>query len=344
MSMMRSLGLWMLAWLPVGADGVAVHPATADMAKAAVAFLDGLGAEQRAKAVFDFGDAERRNWAFVPQDRKGLVIKEMTAGQRELALALLRSGLSEEGRRKAEGIMAMEAVLREIENDRTGRRDPEKYYVSVFGKPGGEAPWGFRFEGHHLSLNFSSVAGGLASATPSFFGSNPGEVREGPAKGTRLLAREEDLGRALVKSLDEGQRKEAVIRVEAPADILNVPNRPERTRPEGIAWDRLRPEQQEMLRLVVKEQLFRCRREIAEAEWERIEKAGLGKVHFAWAGGIEPGEAHYYRVQNETFVVEYDNTQNGSNHPHTVWRDWERDFGDDLLKKHHDASHGAHAH
>lgn len=317
------------------------HAAAAAMAQAANALLAKLSPDQRAKAVFEFGAEERQNWHFVPRERKGLVVKELSPEQRALALALAKTGLSDDGFRKATQIMALEAVLREMENDTAGKRDPEKYFVSIFGTPGGQEPWGWRFEGHHLSLNYSSLAGAAPTMTPSFFGSNPGEVREGEKKGLRVLGNEEDLGRTLVKSLTAEQRKVAVIAEKAPAEVLNEPNRPDRTKPAGIAWDKLTADQQALLAKVIKTQLFRCREDVAAEEWARIEQAGLATVYFAWAGGIERGEPHYYRVQNESFVVEYDNTQNNANHVHSLWRDWDHDFGGDPLKRHHEESHQA---
>ena len=319
----------------------APHVASADMAVAANGLLGKLTAEQKAKAAFEFGAEERVNWHFIPRERKGLPLKEMTEEQRTLAFKLLQAGLSEDGYKKARAIMSLESVLREMEKDTTGKRDPEKYFISIFGTPGGKTPWGWRFEGHHVSLNYSSVDGGAPAMTPSFFGTNPGEVREGERKGLRVLGNEEDLGRALIKSLTDEQRKIAIINETAPAEILAEPKRPDPIKPEGITADKLTAEQQAMLVKVVKEQLFRCRPDVAAEEWARIEKGGMGKVFFAWAGGLERGEPHYYRVQNEKFVVEYDNTQGKANHPHSVWRDWERDFAGDLLKRHHDESHKA---
>lgn len=316
------------------------HAASLVMAKAANSLLEKLTPEQKAKAVFQFSDKERVNWHFIPRERQGLTIKEMSPEQRALAMELAKSGLSDEGYKKATLIMSLEAVLREMEKDTTGKRDPEKYYVSIFGVPGGKEPWGWRFEGHHLSLNYSSVAGAAPSMTPSFFGTNPGEVREGDKKGLRVLGKEEDLGRILIKSLTDEQRKVAIIAEKAPDDVLNLPSRPDRTKPEGIAWDKLTADQQTKLTYVVKEQIFRCRPDVAREELAKIEKAGLSKIHFAWAGGLELGEPHYYRVQNESFVVEYDNTQGKANHPHSVWRNWDNDFGGDILKRHIEESHG----
>ena len=332
-----ALALLLTVALPLRA-----HDATADMAKAASAFLEALTPEQRTKAVFELDDEERTNWHFVPRARKGIPIKEMTEPQRALAHALLKTGLSHRGYEKATSIMSLESILAEMERPRGGgaNRDPELYFVTVFGKPGIAQPWGWRVEGHHLSLNFTSVGDAAPAMTPSFFGSNPAEVREGPKAGLRVLGAEEDLGRELVKSLDPDQRNRAFILREAPKDIFNVPGRFD-TKAEGLPQSRMTPEQTATLVKLIKEYLGRHRSDVAEHDWAKIEKAGLGNVHFAWAGGLEKGEPHYYRVQGGTFVLEYDNTQNNANHVHSLWRDSAHDFGDDLLKKHYQQAHKA---
>jgi hypothetical protein len=226
-----------------------------------------------------------------------------------------------------------------MEKDTTGKRDLLKYYVSIFGTPGEKQPWAWRWEGHHQSFNYTSAAGMPPSMTPSFFGSNPGEVRQGGHKGLRVLGVEEDLGRALVKSLDDGQRKMAIILAEAPKEIFNDPKRPNPTKPEGLPVSKMTADQQAAVVKLIKTYLFRCRTDVAAEEFAKIEKAGIGNVHFGWAGGLEPGEPHYYRVQNTAFVLEYDNTQNGANHVHSIWRDFQNDFGLDLLKQHVSEGH-----
>jgi hypothetical protein len=327
--------------LAIGATPLQAHDAGAEMAAAAKNFLSALTAEQQAAASFEFTDAERVNWHFIPRARKGLPIKEMTTEQRLLAHALLASGLSHTGYGKAVSIMSLESILATLEKDRVGGpvRDPELYFFSIFGQPG-TAPWGWRLEGHHLALNFTlPTAGASPTVTPSFFGTNPGQVKEGPRAGTRILGVEEDLARELVKSLDEAQRKNALILVEAPKDIFNDPKRVDPTKPEGVSHASLNDAQKALLARLIKEYLFRHRPDIAAEEWARVEKAGLDRVHFAWAGGLEAGQPHYYRVQNETFVLEYDNTQNDANHVHSIWRHFGRDFGADALGKHVAESH-----
>jgi hypothetical protein len=330
-----SLGL---LFLGIGAP-LRAHEASAEMAAAANNYLNALTPEEKAKGVFDFKDAERTNWHFIPRARKGLPIKEMTQEQRLLAHALLASGLSHRGYGKAVSIMSLEAVLAELEKGKGPARDPEMYFFSIFGKPGGNDPWGWRVEGHHLSLNFTANGATTDPAmTPSFFGTNPGEVREGPRTGTRILGAEEELGRQLVKSLNEEQRKSAIILPEAPKDIINVPGRND-TKPQGVPQSKMSPEQTALLTKLIHEYLDRHRPDVAGDEWAKIEKSGLGGVYFAWAGGLERGEPHYYRVQGNTFVLEYDNTQNGANHVHSVWREFGNDFGADILKAHYEDAH-----
>jgi hypothetical protein len=316
------------------------HDVEADMTLAAQRFLATLGPEQTAKACFKLEDAERKNWHFIPRTRLGLTLKEMTPEQRLVAQALLATGLSSQGYTKAVSVMSLEAILAELEKGQPGKpvRDPEMYFFSIFGTPENLKPWGWRLEGHHLSLNFTCSGHGTAS-TPSFFGTNPGEVRQGPRAGIRLLAKEEDLGRQLMHSLGEEQRKQALILAEAPKDILNEPKRETLTDAEGVPVSALQPNQQELLEQIIRVYLGTHRPEVEATEWERIKTTDWTGVRFAWAGGVNPGDPHYYRVQGKNFVMEYDNTQNGANHPHAVWRDRERDFGVDLLKEHYAKSH-----
>ncbi len=333
----RAIALLALSAFLTISPSLVAHDASQEMAQAAGHFAAALTPEQKPKAMFGFEDKERTNWHYIPRARQGLSIKEMTYEQRLLAHALLATGLSHRGYVKAMSIMSLETILAELEKGRGAVRDAEQYFVTIFGTPGKE-PWGWRVEGHHLSLNFTAAGGGLPSVTPSFFGSNPGEVREGARAGLRPLGSEEDLGRALIKSLSEEQRKEAIILAEAPKEIFNVPGRIT-TVPEGIAPTKLTPEQKTALTALVQEHLGRYRPDVAVDDWKKIETAGLDKLAFAWAGGLEPGQPHYYRVQGPTFVLEYDNTQNGANHVHAVWRDMTGDFGEDMLKKHIDQAH-----
>ncbi|MDZ4289675.1 MAG: DUF3500 domain-containing protein [Prosthecobacter sp.] len=325
---------------------VRAHEAGTQMAAAAKFLLSVLTPEQRAQATFKFEDEERENWHFIPRVRKGLPLKEMTQQQRLLAHALLNTGLGFRGTAKAVTIMSLEEVLYGIEGaDESKRavarekRDPEKYFVSIFGEPGDKGAWGWRVEGHHMSLNFTIKDGQLLRATPSFMGSNPGEVREGPLTGLRVLGKEEDLGRELVKSLTETQWTKASVAAAAPKDVLTeAAKKVDPLKPDGLPDTELTPEQKAKLHEIIREYIERLRPEIAEEAWSDIQKNG--PVFFAWAGGKERGEGHYYRVQGKTFLLEYDNTQNNANHPHSVWRSFDGDFGRDILGEHLKAAHG----
>ena len=309
--------------------------ADAEMSAAATRFLAALQPDQRKRVQLGFDERERTNWHFVPRSRMGLPFKGMSPEQRQLAERLVATGLSRSGYDTAFTIIGLETVLAETDGP---YRDPELYYLTIFGSPGAHQPWGWRFEGHHLSLNFTSSVTALPAATPSFFGSNPNERRREGGGVVRVLAPEEDLARELVKSLDPAQRKLAIFSSSAPPDILNGPGR-EISPAAGIGYGQLGELQRALLVRLIKVYLDRHRADVAGAEWARIEQAGLGAIRFAWAGGLERGQGHYYRVQGRSFVMEYDNTQNNANHIHTVWRDTDRDFGVDLLREHYLASH-----
>ncbi len=325
-------GLMALAAVPGRA-----HPAADAMSAAAKQFIESLSPELRAKAVYELKDDERQNWHFVPKDRKGVTLKEMSERQRTLALALLASGMSEQGYAKATNIMSLESILAEMEGpSRRFPRDPLLYHFHVFGQPEAKGTWAWRAEGHHFSASFTIVNGELFASTPSFMGTNPGEVRKGPRTGVRVLGKEEDLARKLVKSLDETQRKAAVFATEAPKDILTEAKRKVSSLGDaGVTYAQLNPQQEAMLLDLIREYVTRVRPELARVDLQKIQKAGFEALRFAWAGGLERGEGHYYRVQGPTFLLEYDNTQNDANHVHAVWRDFANDFGEDLLRQHY---------
>jgi Protein of unknown function (DUF3500) len=309
-----------------------------EMARAANNFLASLKTDQKQKATFEFKDEERYNWHFVPRERKGLPLKDMAPEQRALAHALLSSGMGQRGYVAAVTIISLEQILKDVEQGRGGpTRDSELYFFSIFGKPGPKEPWGWRVEGHHLALNFLVVNGRAAAGAPSFMGSNPGVVNDGPRKGLRVLAGEEDLGRTLAQSLDEEQKKEAVLEGDVPKEIITGNSRKAMLEgPAGITAAKLTEDQREVLLALLELYANRMRTEMAEHDLRRIMDAGIENVRFAWAGSTEPGTPHYYRLHGPTFLVEYDNTQNNANHIHTVWRDLENDFGDDALKRHYE--------
>jgi hypothetical protein len=320
-------------------DAAAPNPGPA-MAEAANKLLASLTAEQRKKMTFSLEDAHRVEWFYVPLARKGVPLKQLTAPQRELVHALLRAGLGPTGYAKTTQIIDLDKVLAVIENNPV-RRDPELYYVSIFGTPSAAGTWGWRLEGHHVSHNFTIVKGTMIATAPQFLGANPAEVRvDGPFKGRRVLHVEEDLGHELVNALDDKQRAQAIVAKEAPEEIVtkNLP-KADPVAPPGLPAKALTPKQTEILRKLLAEYAGRLPDPLARERLARVEKAGLDKIHFAWAGGLTRGEKYYYRLQGPTFLVECDNTQNNGNHVHSVWRDFEGDFGRDLLREHYKQAH-----
>jgi hypothetical protein len=310
------------------------------MSEAADAFLNSLTADQRAKAAFAFEDEQRFDWHFIPRPRKGIPFKELDPAQRLLGNGLLGAGLGQRGLIRASSIMSLEPILREIEQGKGPVRDPELYYLSIFGDARSGKAWGWRVEGHHVALNFTMLNGRSISSTPAFLGANPAEVLQGPRKGLRALAPEEDLARLLVKSLDDAQRSQAVVSQSAPADIISTNLRKAAPlKPAGLQTSRLGQKQQETLMSLLDEYASRHAADIAAARLDRIRAAGLRNIFFAWAGGFEKGQAHYYRIQGPSFLVEYDNIQNNANHIHTVWRDFDSDFGTDALALHYKQDH-----
>jgi len=309
------------------------------MTLAAQHFLASLTPEQRAQAEFPFQADERQNWHFIPKERKGLPLLDMQPHQKALAHALLAAGLSQQGYIRAVTIMSLEDVLRILENADPNYRNPQKYYFSVFGEPSDTGTWGYRVEGHHLSQNFTVVNGKIAD-TPSFFGANPAEVREGPRKGLRVLAAEEDLARDLLESLTPDQKKIAIITDKAYPDILTMASRKAALegQPSGLSAARMTANQFGLLQILLSDYAGNVPEQLAQTRLEHIKKAGTN-LFFAWAGGQERGTGHYYRIQSPTFLIEYDNTQNNANHIHSVWRDFNGDFGLDLLAMHYQQGH-----
>ena len=304
------------------------------MVAPARAFLASLGPDQRATAAMPFASEERLNWHYTAKLRNGLPLKRMGAAQRKAAMDLLRASLSQMGLEKAETIRALEDVLRALEGNES--RDPEMYYFSIFGEPAESGTWGWRYEGHHLSFNFVVVDGKVVSTTPQFFGANPADVREGAKKGVRALAREEDVARSLARSLTAEQRALAVVSDTAPPEILTGASREAALqKDEGIGYPKLDRAQQALLVSLIDEYIAAQSAELARARRERVDAAGLEKLKFVWMGGLEKGQGHYYRIQGPTFLIEYDNTQNGANHVHAVWRDFKGDWGKDVLAGHY---------
>jgi hypothetical protein len=335
------LAVGLLAALVAGVV-VRAQRATTTMISAANAFLTSLTPEQRKQATFAYEADERRHWNFIPDEafpRNGLPIKDMTEPQKKLALALLHSGLSDRGYQTYTSIMALENILRVIEGGQRFKRDPEAHRMSIFGTPDAKGTWGWRVEGHHVSLHFTVANGTAIASTPSFAGSNPAEVRDGAEKGKRVLALQEDTARSLVMALDASQRQTAVITVTAPGEILtNNTLDINPLSPDGLKVSAMTPAQRELLMKVLDAYAGMMTADVAADRLAKIKAAGMENIAFAWAGPLERGQKHYYRVQGPTFLIEFDNTQNDGNHVHSVWRDFKGDFGRDLLREHLSAS------
>jgi hypothetical protein len=309
------------------------------MAQAATAFLADLNADQKSKATFKFEDDSRFEFRFTPRARTGLPLKEMTEAQRTRAHALVKTGLSMRGYTTATAIIDLENVLKAIEPPRTGPnaivRDPELYYVSIYGTPG-QSPWGWKFEGHHLSVNITVAHDKAIVFAPTFFGSNPAIVKDGPKAGTRVLRDEEEVARALLLTFPAAERSKVIFDVTAPRDMITGEGREAKPlEPGGVTYASMSPAQRRQLEKLLDVYLSRVSPELAQARLDQVKKAGMDTITFGWAGVADVGGPHYYRVQGPTFLIEYDNTQNNNNHIHSVWRDFAGDFGRDVLREHY---------
>jgi hypothetical protein len=310
------------------------------IAGAATSFLAALDAAQRRRATFALTDAERMNWHYVPRRREGLPFKDMTPAARTAAHELMKASLSAVGYAKAVNVIALEEVLRQIEMLGLSR-DPENYAFTVFGTPGPGTPWGWRVEGHHLSLNFTLVPGRPIAVTPAFMGANPAAVRTGPKQGLRTLEHEQDLGLALARAVDPALRARFVIATSSLGDVVSGPGRRDLfdKSPAGVPLSSLSTDQRALAMRLVETYAGNMRAEMAEAELKRMRAAGIEALHFAWAGPIDPSRPHYYRMHGPTLLIEYDNSQNDANHIHSVWHDPVNDFGADLLRAHYEHGH-----
>ena len=304
-------------------------------------FVAALPEKSRAQAMRPFEDRDRLDWHYVPRSRNGIALKELDPAGREAVHGLLRSALSASGYRKAVNIIELELVLREIETF-GWMRDPERYHLTVYGTPDRARRWGWRFEGHHLSLNFTLAGDKMAVDTPSFFGANPATVAGGPKQGLRALGEEHDAGWALLESLGEAQRREGVFDTRTYGDIVTGSrDKVEPLDAAGISAAKLDERQRALLWKLVETYARSFEPGLAEARLARAKQRGIEAIRFGWAGSIARGKPHYYRVQGPLFLIEYDASQNDGNHIHTVWRDFTGDFGRDLLREHYAAARGS---
>lgn len=302
------------------------------MSVAAKGFLTAISADQKAQATFKFDDAERLNWHFIPRERKGLPLKSLEGAALKAAHAFIRSGLSEAGYDQTLNVMSLEELLYLLEGGerefRRDRRDPGKYYLSVFGEPSDSGMWGWRLEGHHISLNFTIKDGKVISSTPEFFGANPGTVDAGKGRQIRVLGPEEDIARQVLKLCTPEQQKKCWITKEPPGEVPG-PNIPQAVvaAPVGLPYSQMSEDQKKLIQDLLSEYLKNLPAEIEQERRAAINAAGIDKLHFAWYGLSELHEPHHYRVQGPTFVIEYNNTQNNANHVHSMWRNLQGDFG-----------------
>ncbi|ACV78707.1 DUF3500 domain-containing protein [Nakamurella multipartita] len=377
---------------PAAADAARREVATA-MARAAQAWVDSLDLRQRARGLGhppanEATDAERRRWFYTPTDHGGLTVHQQRPDQHRAAMRLISTGLSTPAYVTVATIMGLENVLDQIEGftakfDRIRGRDPGLYYLRVFGEPGGSAPWGWRFGGHHVSLNNLIVDGALVAATPLFLGADPAASPLLGGAVNRPLARVEDLGRDLVRSLPSELARRAILLDKAPSDFVTanrttvadgdqviplagvwrdeafpdpveqaklqaLSDRIDRnagldahdhrvvaytTRAKGVAAAEFDAEQRELLRRLLATYFGRVPDALSPAS-RYLDDAVLDQVSFAWAGSTQAGQPHYYRLQGPRLLIEWDNTQRGANHAHSVWRDPSADFGLDVLARH----------
>jgi hypothetical protein len=310
----------------------------------AIAFVNSLDEAQQKIAVFPFDEMNRYDWHYLPPPmvaRTGLAVKNMDAGQKQKLNDLLQAYLSKEGFKKTSDIMQNEFFLKELEPN-NANRIPENYYVAVYGEPGKDSIWGWKFSGHHLSLNFTVVNDQLAFA-PFFFGIYPAEIKDGEKKGTRILKDEEELGFELVNSMNPEQKEKTMFQLKAFTDIVTTNSvQVAPLKPSGMFASEMTHEQKLVLNKLIVAYLLAMPSDIAKIRMEKITKEDMNEICFGWAGETEHGKPHYYRVQGKSFLIEFDNTQNNANHIHSVWRDFNGDFGEDLLKEHY--LHSGHHH
>lgn len=305
-------------------------------------FISSLTAPQKAKIVLDFKADTRDKWHFLPWssfERQGLPLKELSLDQKALVHKLLQSSLSDTGYKQTTDIISLENVLAASSGDPI-YRDPERYYVSIYGDPAQEDVWMWTFEGHHVSLHFTTVANHVSYA-PRFFGSNPGRIMEGERKGFSPLVNEEDMGLQLINMLSSDQQKIAIFNEKTYNDVVSFNKAvAEKPAPEGILVSNLTATKKKLVMDIIYEYVSTIPADQAMKKISNIRKEEMDEMRFAWAGGTALGKAHYYRIQGKTFMIEFDNSQNNANHIHTVWRDFDGDFGRDLLKEHyHNTKH-----
>ena len=306
----------------------------------AMAFVHSLTEKQKSSAQFSFEELNRYEWHYFPSSmvpRDGIGVNEMDTDQKQKLYTLMQAFLSHDGYERTTNIMSFEYLLKELERANSSRI-PENYFIAIYGNPGKDEPWGWKFSGHHLALNFTIVNGVLAFA-PFFFGVYPAEVKDGPKKGMRIIKEEEDLGFELVNSFSTVQKQKAIIQLRTFGDIVTTNDvKVDPLKPAGILAIDLTHEQKTVVNKLIAAYLLSMPTEIANTRMKKIALEDMNSISFGWAGATEPGKSHYYRIQGKSFLIEFDNTQNNGNHIHSVWRDFNGDYGRDLLKEHYQNS------
>jgi len=342
MRIVATLLLLCVAALAVAHPGGHASAPTAERMRAAAdKVLATLPLGTRDKVARAFDDPDRLDWHYTPRSRNGVALKDLDPKAREAVHALLKTALSAPGYGKVVNIIELELVLREMETFGALMRDPERYHLTIYGTPSKTAPWGWRFEGHHLSLNFTLAGDHMAVDTPSFLGANPARVPSGPKAGQRALAAEEDEARALLAALTDAQRRTAVFESRTFGEIVTSnAAKVDPLAPVGLAAADMTDAQRAQLVKLVEVYARTFEPGLAEARMARVRDGGVDKIRFGWAGARERGKPHYYRVQGPLFLIEYDSSQNNGNHIHSVWRDFDGDFGRDLLREHYESARG----
>jgi len=325
---------WPEASTPLRAADVSVQLA---MAEQVMTFLQVLDHDQQPRAVFPFISDERVDWHYTPRSRQGIPFKEMSAEQRQACDRLLQLTLSETGYQKFQNIVTLETVLRDMGGS-PSIRDPERYFLTVFGDPT-QLPWGWRMEGHHFSLNVTIIEDEQVSVTPTFWGANPALVEIEPHRGLRSLAQEQDLAFELLNTLTSVQQDQVVLVNQSFGDILTGPGRAQAlAQPTGLRLADMTSDSRNLAVQLIETYVQNLTPNVAEGQWQQIQNADLNLIQFAWAGALEAGQAHYYRLHGPTVLIEYDNTRNNANHIHTIWRNLTNDFGGDVLRAHYEQS------
>jgi Protein of unknown function (DUF3500) len=316
-----------------------------DLVGKANSFIAALNDTQKIKALYPFDTAERYRFMYVPlDDRKGVCMSDLNETQREAVYDLLKTSLAEETVKKIRAIQLLDNVLKEMEHQKpeSNYRNPLKYFITIFGIPSAKTIWGWRFEGHHISFHFSANRKELVAGTPSFLGSNPAIVLQGPQKDENVLKDETDKGFAMLHALSAEEMKKAIIDTAAPNEIFTAAKRVALIEhPGGLKYSEMSPANQQILLQLLSLYIHRYTKLFADKMLKQIQQAGLNNLWFTWEGYTEHvlGKPYYYRIQGPSILIEYDNSQNNANHIHTVIRDLTNDFGGDLLLQHYKESH-----